>query len=80
MTNLEGKVALITGFARGIGKAIAERLARLGASMIVNYSASEQPAEETVSTIERLGGAALRSRSKLMSRRWLTSIVSLRRR
>lgn len=59
MTNLEGKVALITGSARGIGKAIAERLARLGASVIVNYSASEQPAKETVATIERLGGTAI---------------------
>ena len=59
MTNLEGKVALVTGSARGIGKAIAERFGKLGASVIVNYATSEQPAEETVSTIERLGGRAV---------------------
>lgn len=59
MTNLEGKVALVTGSARGIGKAIAERFGKLGAGVIVNYSASEQPAKETVATIERLGGRAV---------------------
>lgn len=59
MSDLLGKVALITGSARGIGKGIAERLAKLGASVVVNYSASEGPAQETVAAIERLGGAAI---------------------
>jgi 3-oxoacyl-[acyl-carrier protein] reductase len=59
MTNLNGKVALVTGSARGIGKAIPERFGRLGAHVIVNYSMSEQAAKETVATIERLGGAAI---------------------
>src|ERR1700674_27006 len=42
MTNLQGKVALITGSARGIGKAIAERFGRLGASVVVNYSKGQE--------------------------------------
>ena len=46
MTNLEGKVALIMGSARGIGKAIAERFGKLGASVVVNYSGSEKRAKE----------------------------------
>jgi 3-oxoacyl-[acyl-carrier protein] reductase len=59
MTNLEGKVALITGSARGIGKAIAERFGRLGASVVVNYSKGEEHAKETVAAIERLGGTGI---------------------
>jgi len=59
LSDLQGKVALITGSARGIGKAIAERFGELGASVIVNYSASEQPARETVAAIERLGTSAI---------------------
>jgi 3-oxoacyl-[acyl-carrier protein] reductase len=47
MTNLNANVALVTRSARGIGKAIAERFGRLGASVVINYSASE-----------RLGGIA----------------------
>jgi NAD(P)-dependent dehydrogenase (short-subunit alcohol dehydrogenase family) len=58
MSNLKGKVALVTGSARGIGKAIAERYGSLGASVVVNYVASEGPAQETVAAIKRLGGAA----------------------
>jgi 3-oxoacyl-[acyl-carrier protein] reductase len=40
MNSLEGKVAVITGASRGIGRATAERLARDGASVVVNYSKS----------------------------------------
>jgi 3-oxoacyl-[acyl-carrier protein] reductase len=58
MTNLKNKVALVTGSARGIGKAIAERFGALGARVVVNYSASEGQARETVAAIERLGGNA----------------------
>lgn len=59
MTDFTGKVALVTGGARGIGRAITERLARLGASVVVNYSASEKPAQETVAKIEQAGGTAI---------------------
>jgi 3-oxoacyl-[acyl-carrier protein] reductase len=59
MTNLKSKVALLTGSARGIGKAIAERSGSLGASVVVNYAASEGPAQETVKVIKRFGGTAI---------------------
>ncbi len=59
MTDLTGKVALVTGGARGIGRAITERLAQLGASVVVNYSSSEKLARETVAAIEQQGGTAI---------------------
>lgn len=55
MNNLKGKVALITGSARGLGKAIAERYAALGADIVLNYSRDKIAAEETVSIIKAMG-------------------------
>ncbi|QJA06476.1 3-oxoacyl-[acyl-carrier-protein] reductase [Thermosulfurimonas marina] len=56
---LKGKVALVTGASRGIGRAVALELARSGAQVAVNYAASEGPAQEVVREIEALGGQAL---------------------
>ena len=55
----EGKVALITGASRGIGKALALRLAARGTSVIVNYKQNEELAREVVSEVERLGSTGL---------------------
>jgi 3-oxoacyl-[acyl-carrier protein] reductase len=55
MNNLKGKVALITGSARGLGKAIAERYAALGADIILNYSRDKAAAEETAGNIKAMG-------------------------
>lgn len=52
---LENKVALVTGAGRGIGRAIALRLAAEQAFVIVNYNGSRQKAEEVVAEIEKLG-------------------------
>jgi len=53
---LSGKVALVTGASRGIGKAIAISLGGLGAEVIVNYSASDASAEEVAKLIKEKGG------------------------
>jgi 3-oxoacyl-[acyl-carrier protein] reductase len=56
---LDGKVALVTGAARGIGRVIALRLAADGAAVVVNYSGSIQQAKEVVAEIEKNGGKAV---------------------
>ena len=55
---LENKLALVTGSSRGIGAAIAVRLAAEGASVIVNYSASPPRAEAVVNQIKETGSQA----------------------
>jgi 3-oxoacyl-[acyl-carrier protein] reductase len=56
---LEGKNALVTGASRGIGKAIAERLAGDGAAVVINYSRNEQLAQGVVNKILGKGGKAI---------------------
>ncbi|NLF02739.1 MAG: 3-oxoacyl-[acyl-carrier-protein] reductase [Anaerolineales bacterium] len=56
---LEGKVAIITGGSRGIGRAITQELAQRGACVVVNYQRSAEAAEAVVSAITRAGGQAL---------------------
>ena len=55
---LEGRVALVTGGSRGIGRAIALALAEDGADVAVNYRRDEAAAQETVAAIEQLGRRA----------------------
>ncbi|MGL5079816.1 MAG: SDR family NAD(P)-dependent oxidoreductase, partial [Waterburya sp.] len=59
MSNLTNKVAIITGSSRGIGRAIATRLAQEGATVVINYSHSADKAETAVKEIEQQGGKAI---------------------
>ena len=59
MKALDGKVAIITGASRGIGRATAERLGQDGASVVVNYTQQADKAQEVVATIEASGGKAI---------------------
>lgn len=55
---LNGKIAIVTGASRGIGKAIAQKLAARGATVIINYNGSEARALEVKASIEAEGGSA----------------------
>ena len=65
MSTLTGKVALVTGGSRGIGRAIAQRLALEGAWVAVHYGRDETSAQQTVASIERDGGQAVAIRAEL---------------
>jgi 3-oxoacyl-[acyl-carrier protein] reductase len=58
MTNLKGKTALVTGASRGIGRASALALARLGALVLVHYGSGAREAAEVVAEIRKTGGKA----------------------
>lgn len=56
---VEGRVALVTGASRGLGRAIAMRLARDGHGVVVNYARNSSAADEVVASIEEQGGRAI---------------------
>ena len=59
MGTLKEAVVVVTGASRGLGRAIAEEVARGGAKVVVNYSRSKEPAEELVNEISESGGEAI---------------------
>jgi 3-oxoacyl-[acyl-carrier protein] reductase len=60
--DLKGRVAVVTGGSRGIGRAIAIALGRAGAKVVVNYTANEAAANDTAAAIAAAGGAAVTKR------------------
>jgi 3-oxoacyl-[acyl-carrier protein] reductase len=58
--HVSGKVALITGAARGIGSSIAIEFAKLGATVVINYSKDDMGAEKTLEAVREVGGHGLK--------------------
>ena len=61
--SLEGKIALVSGASRGIGRAVALKFAECGASIVVNYLSSKEAADSVVNDISNLGGKAIALKS-----------------
>ncbi len=68
MTNLSGKVAIVTASSRGIGRAVALRLSKDGAAVAVNYIASSDKAHAVVQEIESYGGRAIAIQGSVANR------------
>ena len=67
MFNLKGKIALITGGSRGIGKAIAIRFAEHGADVVVNYVRHKKDARDTAESVEKIGRRCLLVKANVAS-------------
>ncbi|MEP1471943.1 MAG: SDR family oxidoreductase [Halieaceae bacterium] len=72
----ENKVAVVTGGARDIGKAVSLRLAAEGAKVVINYHGSQDKAEETLAEIEAAGGQAILYKGDMTSPAEVDGLVS----
>lgn len=75
MRKLEGKVVVVTGASRGIGRAIALKLADEGAKVVVNYSGSQAKAEEVVAMIQEGGGEAIAVQASVSQTEEVTALM-----
>lgn len=76
MKNLEGKVAIVAGGARDIGRAVSEGLAARGAKVIVNYFRKPEDGEATVAAITAAGGTAIAVRGDMTSQADVENLVN----
>ena len=79
MKTLEGKVAIVAGGARDIGRAISEKLAAGGAKVVVNYFSSKADGDATVAAIEAAGGTAIAVAGDMTKQADVESLVSAAR-
>ena len=76
MKNFDGKVAIVAGGSRDIGRVISEKLAAGGAKVVVNYFSSERRAAATVAAIEAAGGTAIAVRGDMTKQSDVENLVS----
>ena len=75
MFNLTGKIALITGGSRGIGRGICLAMAKVGADVAVNYAASENEAEQVIREIKEMGRQAITIRADVSQKKEVEFMV-----
>ncbi len=74
MSKFKGKVAVVTGGGRDIGRAISVKLAKEGAKVVVNYNSSRKGAAETVKEIESFGGKAIAVKADVSTLKGIKSL------
>ncbi len=76
MTNLSGKVAIVTGGTRDIGRSCSIKLAEQGAKVVVNYHSNKSAGEETVAAIEGAGGTAIMVKGDMTKKADVDNLVA----
>ncbi len=77
MNKLKGKIALVTGASRGIGRSIVLHLAQAGALVVVHYSKRKEEAESVVDQIKQDGGAAFTISADLSTFNGINKLYSM---
>jgi len=76
MKNLEGKVAIVTGGTRDIGRSCSLKLAEAGAKVVVNYHSSKAAGDETIAAIEKVGGTAVLVKGDMTKKADVDNLIS----
>ena len=73
---LQGRVALVTGASRGIGAAAAKRLARSGATVVINYHQNQEAAQKVLEQVETDGGRGMIFQADVTQRSQVDAMVA----